>query len=331
MSQATDLRQTETARAAVSGLPPFSSTALATSVGAVTREVMQRGAVVITKHEEPVMVLMSIERYVELERAGGPDLDLLSERFDELYARMQAPEVADRTIAALNLQEARPLEPPTLEAASPPPRIMPARIVVLAGVNGAGKSSVAGAAIRAAGGEFFDPDAAARKLLAANPGLGAVDANARAWEVGRSRLERALAEGEFFAFETTLGGKTICELLLAGAARGAEIHLSFVGLAAPDLHIERVRRRVAAGGHDIPAEKIRQRFTTSRANLVRLLPHLAALYVYDNTAEADPAQGATPHPLLLLHMKRGRVAHRAPFPLIPTWAKPLLAAALDRE
>ncbi len=116
MRPATDRGQTETARAAVRGLPPFSSTELATSVGAVTREVLQGGAVVITKHEKPVMVLMSIERYVELERAGTPDLDLLTDRFDELYARMQDPGVADRTIAALDLRKSalarrRPAQP----------------------------------------------------------------------------------------------------------------------------------------------------------------------------------------------------------------------------
>ena len=204
----------------------------------------------------------------------------------------------------------------------------PARIVVLAGVNGAGKSSVAGAALRAAGGEFFDPDVAARELLAANPGLAALAANALAWEIGRSRLERALTEGESFAFETTLGGKTICGLLLAGAARGAEIHLSFVGLASPELHIARVRQRVAAGGHDIPTEKIRQRFTTSRENLVRLLPHLATLYLYDNSAEAGPEKGLRPAPLLLLHMERGKVVRRVALDQVPGWAKPILAAAL---
>ena len=59
MSRPIDLREPEAAREAVSGMPPFSSTELATSVGAVTREVLQRGAVVITKHDEPVMVLMS--------------------------------------------------------------------------------------------------------------------------------------------------------------------------------------------------------------------------------------------------------------------------------
>ena len=49
------------------------------------------------------------------------------------------------------------------------PVVMPARVVVLAGVNGAGKSSIAGEAILSAGGEFYNPDSAAQELLESNP------------------------------------------------------------------------------------------------------------------------------------------------------------------
>ena len=44
-------------------------------------------------------------------------------------------------------------------------------IYVLAGTNGAGKSSVAGAEFRARGVDYFDPDETARRILAANPGF----------------------------------------------------------------------------------------------------------------------------------------------------------------
>jgi hypothetical protein len=106
MSRTADSEATEIRRA-VSGLPTFSSSALATSAGAVSREVMRRGAAVITKHEEPVMVLMSIERYVQLESAAAPNLDELTRQFDALYSRMQAPGVAARTIGALDLRTGR--------------------------------------------------------------------------------------------------------------------------------------------------------------------------------------------------------------------------------
>lgn len=205
---------------------------------------------------------------------------------------------------------------------------MPARIVVLAGVNGAGKSSVVGEAIRCRGGEFYNPDITARTLLDGNPGMIPEHANAQAWEFGRRGLERALARGEFFAFETTLGGNTIPVMLLTGAYQSAEIHMSFVGLASPRLHIERVRNRVAAGGHDIPEQKIRERYQTSRENLIRLLPHLASLRVYDNSADADPSAGAAPEPVLVLHMERGRIVGPKDLRTTPEWAKAIVAVAL---
>ena len=65
-----------------------------------------------------------------------------------------------------------------------------ARISVLAGVNGAGKSSVAGEWIRAAGSEYFNPDEATQRLLAAWPSLTPAEANSRAWEEIRRRWWR---------------------------------------------------------------------------------------------------------------------------------------------
>ena len=95
-----------------------------------------------------------------------------------------------------------------------------ARLYVLAGVNGAGKSSIGGAAIRAAGGNYFNPDEAARELMAANPGLGETDANAAAWQQGRRLLERAIDQRLDFTFETTLGGTTMPRLIAEAGLAG---------------------------------------------------------------------------------------------------------------
>lgn len=202
------------------------------------------------------------------------------------------------------------------------------RINVLAGVNGAGKSSVAGAIIRAAGGFYYNPDEAARELKLANPGLTQIQANSAAWHRGREMLERAIARRLDFTFETTLGASTIPKLLIDAAGQGIEVHVWFTGLAVPELHISRVRARVARGGHDIPEAAIRRRFEHSRINLIMLLPVLASLRVYDNSHEADPASGKTPKPLLVLHMQRGRIVNPQDLPRVPEWAKPVAAAAM---
>lgn len=199
---------------------------------------------------------------------------------------------------------------------------------MLAGVNGAGKSSLGGAALQASGAEFFNPDLAAARLRQQQPQLSAEQANGLAWTLGRRGLERALAEGLTYAFETTLGGTSVTRLLLDGARGGAAIHVWYAGLASPELHLRRIAARVAAGGHDIPAAKVRERFDASRANLVKLMPVLASLRVFDNSVEADPRAGRRPQPALLLQMQRGRVVAHAPLREVPDWAKPLLAAAL---
>lgn len=205
---------------------------------------------------------------------------------------------------------------------------MPAQLFVLGGVNGAGKSSLGGAAIQASGAEFFNPDIAAARLREQQPGLSASQANGLAWTLGRRGVEKALADGLTYAFETTLGGTSMTRLLLDGARAGAEVHVWYAGLATPELHLRRIQARVAAGGHDIPEAKVRERFDASRSNLVKLMPVLASLRVYDNSFEADPRLGRRPQPVLLLQMQAGRAIAHAPLRSVPAWAKPLLAVAL---
>jgi PHD/YefM family antitoxin component YafN of YafNO toxin-antitoxin module len=70
-------------------LPSFSATKLAAGMQAVASTVMAKGAVVITRHERPAMVLMSVERYLEMEQASEPNLEALTHHFDDMFARMQ--------------------------------------------------------------------------------------------------------------------------------------------------------------------------------------------------------------------------------------------------
>lgn len=201
-------------------------------------------------------------------------------------------------------------------------------IAVLAGVDGAGRSSVLGAAIRAAHGDYYNPDEAARALLAAHPHLTQSDATAKAWALGRHGLERAIAEGGHFAFETTLGGRTIVRLLDEALDAGLHVEMRYVGLDTPESHIARVRARVAAGGHDIPASTIRERYESSRTNLVGLVPRLTRLEVFDNSREALPEAGQAPEPIPLLTVETGRVTFMARRENLPAWVEPIAAAGM---
>ena len=204
----------------------------------------------------------------------------------------------------------------------------PPRLYVIAGVNGAGKSSIAGATFRALGSDYFNPDEAARRLMTVNPALSQNAANGVAWRQGVRLLRRAIEERLAFAFETTLGGNTITHLLAQAARKGIEVHIWYVGLSSPALHLERVRARVSRGGHDIPEADIRRRYEHSRLNLIALLPHLTALRIHDNSEEADPAAGKVPLPVLGLQMERGKILGPPDLWRTPDWAKPIVAAAL---
>jgi predicted ABC-type ATPase len=211
-----------------------------------------------------------------------------------------------------------------VRAAAPP------QILVLAGTDGAGKSAVAGEALRQAGGEYFNPDEATERIRRRDPHLSLDEANARAWRLSRRLLRLAIRQRLRYAFETTLGGQTMTGLLLEAADAGIPVRVWYVGLASAKLHVQRVRARVRRGGHAIPEERIRWRYDTSRRNLIRLLPHLAELRLFDNSEERDPATGNPPHPFLVLHVKGGRVLYACPRAQVPEWAKPIVQAAVRR-
>lgn len=246
------------------------------------------------------------------------------------------PRLRDEHAAKAGVKSARPAAGPSQAASSAQPPQPAPRIFVLAGTNGAGKSSIGGATIRQHGGLYFNPDEAAKAIRERNPQLSQTQANSAAWHEGKRLLQQAIASRRDYAFETTLGGNSVVKLLEEAAAQGYEVRVWYAGLASPEHHIERVKARVAKGGHDIPEADIRRRFDHSRLQLIRLLPQLAELRVYDNTTQADPAAGEAPRPKLVMHWQgarltgapRGHIAAPADLRGTPHWAKPIVAAAL---
>jgi predicted ABC-type ATPase len=202
-------------------------------------------------------------------------------------------------------------------------------LFVLAGVNGAGKSSVGGYLLQRAGLAWFNPDSFARELVAAT-GCEQTEANAAAWQEGLRRLDAALAHGRNHAFETTLGGNTIPARIRAAAATH-DVMVWYCGLASPELHLQRVAARVVAGGHDIPESKIRERYVTALQNLILLLPHIAHLQVYDNSAQVTPGE-PVPDPVRVAEMMAGKLCWPITLTELrdtPPWAKPLLESAMS--
>jgi predicted ABC-type ATPase len=152
---------------------------------------------------------------------------------------------------------------------------------VVAGANGCGKTTLT----RWAREEFqenpvLDPDAIARSLQSTGANSGsAIDA-------GREVLlmaERLLASGQSFTVETTLSGHTYLRMMTRAKAQGYLVVLIYIGTTDVSINLQRVRSRVAKGGHDVRDEDQRRRYPRSLANAAEALAIADEAVILDNS------------------------------------------------
>ncbi len=136
-------------------------------------------------------------------------------------------------------------------------------LIIVAGPNGAGKTSFANKYFetRRAGLRYLNADEIARAL--AEPRLSQNELNIRAGREMLRQIDRLVEAGAPFMFETTLASLTYARKIPNWRQRGYTAALIYLRLPNVEMSIERVRRRVAHGGHDIPEGVIRQRFVRS--------------------------------------------------------------------
>jgi predicted ABC-type ATPase len=156
------------------------------------------------------------------------------------------------------------------------------QIVVIGGPNGAGKSTFARTLVAAIGiDEFVNPDTIARGISAIHPETAAIQSA----QIMRTRIRRLAELKVDFAFETTLAARTYAAWIRGLQEDAWSFRLVFVTLESADLAVDRVRCRVANGGHNIPEEDIHRRFERAHTNFHQLYMPLADIWsVYDNSS-----------------------------------------------
>lgn len=199
-------------------------------------------------------------------------------------------------------------------------------ILVAAGTNGAGKTSIVQPYIEASGGAYFNPDQYATALT--EHGMSAAEANALAWRHGFEKLCDAVEAGTACAFETTLGGHSVAFQLMRALAFGRRVVILYVGLSSPELHLQRIRERVGRGGHDIPEDKVRQRYDASRRNLLSFIGTEATIRVWDNSTQTSDGRPRHACEIFRVDQRKLTVPKDTNPDTMPAWARPLLAQAL---
>ena len=154
-------------------------------------------------------------------------------------------------------------------------------ILIIAGPNGAGKTTFALTYLRveARGLPFVNADLIAAGLAP----FGSRHADVLAGRLMLAEIDRLVAEGRSFAFETTLAGRGYLRRIDRWRRIGYRVTLLFLSLPSPEAAVDRVRHRVAQGGHNIPEDVIRRRFEAGLENLRGLYTARVDQWIlYDN-------------------------------------------------
>ena len=154
-------------------------------------------------------------------------------------------------------------------------------IYLIAGCNGAGKTTFAGEFLpkEVKCLRFLNADEIARGLSPLKPSAGAVPAA----RLLLRQIGESIHRHETFALESTLSGKKYLHLFRKALRLGYEIELHYLWLSSPEQAIARVRQRVRMGGHDVPEADIRRRFKRSLARLIDdYLPLATRWAIWDN-------------------------------------------------
>lgn len=179
---------------------------------------------------------------------------------------------------------------------------------VVAGPNGSGKTT-----LTRYGREAFqqlailDPDAIARGMSKTG------EREASAIDAGRQVLllaEEFIKRSESFLVETTLSGNTYTRMMRTAKEHGFYVVFVFVGTENLEINFQRVRDRVAKGGHDVPEEDQRRRYERSFRNMRQAFAIADRVILYDNS---------TPKGHRKVAVKRGETVTL--FEPLPKWAE----------
>lgn len=152
------------------------------------------------------------------------------------------------------------------------PNLKKPEIIVFAGPNGSGKSTITRMA------KVIDPYINADDIKGTNHCT-----DLEAAQLAESLRESAIKEGKSFTFETVLSTERNLNLLKKAKEQGYFIRCIYVLTADPQINVIRVKARVALGGHPVPDEKIKSRYSKSLAQIPELIEVCDIVHIYDNS------------------------------------------------
>ncbi|MEM9482004.1 MAG: zeta toxin family protein [Verrucomicrobiota bacterium] len=161
-------------------------------------------------------------------------------------------------------------------------------MIVVAGSNGAGKSTFVARFLGEVDLPFINADELAKQALG-RPAETREEADAAAARAQEIR-DLLITSQSSFITETVLsdpvGAKV--DFFASCEQSGYRVEFIFIGIENSNLSRARVMQRVEDGGHDVPDEKIDSRFPRTLENLKRALTKLQNIRLFDNSFANEP-------------------------------------------
>ncbi len=134
------------------------------------------------------------------------------------------------------------------------------RLYIVSGCNGSGKTTASYTVLPEMLGcrEFVNSDEFAKGLAPFSPSSVSIQAS----RYMLLKIKYLLNKRLDFGIETTLATRSLVKMVRTAQAQGYSVTVMYFWVHSPELAIERIRARVAAGGHDIPEETVRRRYST---------------------------------------------------------------------
>ena len=151
-------------------------------------------------------------------------------------------------------------------------------LIVIAGPNGSGKSTITKKLEQEP--DFPDIYINADEIKK-NEGISDIEA----WEKAEKQRAYALNDRESFAFETVFSHSSKFDLMKQAKEAGYWIELYFMCLQDVEMNVTRVRTRYAAGGHNVPVDKIRSRYIRSMQLLSQSFSLADEAMIFNNSWE----------------------------------------------
>lgn len=94
---------------------------------------------------------------------------------------------------------------------------------------------------------------------------------------------KAIEQSKSFSFETVMSAADKVELLHEAQQSGFRTYLYYVATDDPIINIDRIKNRVAEGGHDVPRDKIVARYYRSLALLPEAIRFSDRTFLFDSS------------------------------------------------